>query len=137
PAYPNPTTSGAPASAETIAHAQTDYAGSNLENNGIVRKWPRQVRMAQVVSGDGTSNTLMVGEKRLRVNAIGGFQSDDNEGYSSGWDHDVMRNTNKQPLPDYTASSGDGNQRFGSSHTAGFNIVLADGSVKTISFSIN
>jgi len=125
----------------TYGHAQTDYAGSNLDNNGIVRYSPDTntggVKMAQVVSADGTSSTMMVGEKRLNIAGIGGFQGDDNEGYSSGWDHDVERytNTSYPPAPDTT--SGDGGGRFGSSHPSGFNAVFGDGSVRSVQYSIN
>ena len=54
---------------------------------------------------DGTSNTLMVGDKRLNLKGLTGFQSDDNEGYTSGWDHDVERDTNhpRADLPALTA----------------------------------
>jgi len=119
----------------TYAHAQTDYAASNIENTGIVAYGFKGITMQQIVSGDGTSNTMMVGDKRINIAALNGFQGDDNEGYSSGWDHDTVRYTNQQPLPDPT--SGDGAQRFGSSHPNGFNAVLGDGSVRVIPYSIN
>jgi prepilin-type N-terminal cleavage/methylation domain-containing protein len=118
----------------TYGHAQTDYAASNLENNGACANGFQGHPMAHII--DGTSNTLMVGEKRLNLKGLTGFQGDDNEGYSSGWDHDVERYTNQPPLPDY-AGSGDGAQRFGSSHTGGFQGVLCDGSVRFIPYSIS
>jgi prepilin-type N-terminal cleavage/methylation domain-containing protein/prepilin-type processing-associated H-X9-DG protein len=127
----------------TYGHAQTDYAGSNLNDTGaIVRKNNGSgakdnnglIAITQINVLDGTSNTLLAGEKRLNVAAIRGFQGDDNEGYSCAWDHDVMRNTHVPPLPDPT--SGDGQQRFGSSHTGGVMFVFCDGSVKMIPYSI-
>lgn len=141
--YP-PTTAG--------SHAQTDYAASianNSADNGVVvrtfnhnagdgvlgTKRRDPTRMADVV--DGTSNTLVLGDKRLRRNVLGSFQSDDNEGYTSGWDHDVVRRTDLAPLPDYIAASGTGDSRFGSSHAGGFNGLLCDGSVRFISYSID
>jgi len=119
-----------------FGHALCDYAASNLENTGVVRYGFVGWRLQDVISGDGTSNTMMIGDKRLNLRYIGNYQSDDNEGYSSGWDHDVIRYTVRQPLPDFNGS-GDGNQRFGGSHTAGFNVVLADGSVRLINYSIS
>jgi prepilin-type N-terminal cleavage/methylation domain-containing protein/prepilin-type processing-associated H-X9-DG protein len=117
----------------TYDHAQIDYAASNLDNNGIIPYGYVGKKMTDV--GDGTSNTLLVGEKRLNVALLGGFQGDDNEGYSSGWDHDTIRYTSQPPLPD--PRTGDGQQRFGASHPSRFNALLADGSVRGISYSIN
>src|SRR5262249_33308596 len=76
----------------SIARAQTDYAASNLENTGVIRNGFNGIKMTQIL--DGTSNTLLLGEKRLNMGAIAGPQPDDNEGYTSGWDHDVVRYTN-------------------------------------------
>src|SRR5438067_7300612 len=73
----------------TYAHAQTDYAASNLENTGIIPYGYNGRHMADIQ--DGTSTTLMVSEKRLNRTYLGQFQGDDNEGYTSGWDHDVER----------------------------------------------
>ncbi len=120
----------------TYGHAQTDYAASNHENTGVVRRW-RQGACTTSDLRDGSHVTFMLGDKRLRINALGGFQSDDNEGYTSGWDHDVMRFTNRPPLPDYNASGGDGNQRFGGSHVEGFNMVMCDRSLKYMRYSVD
>lgn len=114
-------------------HGTMDYAASNLEQTGVVGYGTAR-RMADLT--DGTSNTIAVGEKRLNLASLGQYQGDDNEGYSSGWDHDAERYTTYQPAPDYNGS-GDGGQRFGSSHTGLFNAVLADGSVRGISYNIN
>jgi prepilin-type N-terminal cleavage/methylation domain-containing protein len=124
----------------SYAHAQTDYAASNHNNNGVVvrtnsnQTWSSGAPITTASITDGTTNTMVVGEKRLNVLGLGRFQSDDNEGYTSGWDHDVMRYTDRSPRPD--PRSGDGNQRFGSSHPGGFQGVFADGAVRFISFDI-
>jgi len=124
----------------TYAHAQTDYAGcwgTNGTNGAIVQNTGGTDGRTLTQISDGTSNTIMVGDKRLNISGLGGYQGDDNEGYTSGWDHDVMRyaSTSYPPGPDPT--SGDGGQRFGSSHTSGLNIVFCDGSVRLVPYSIN
>ncbi|MDZ7617760.1 MAG: DUF1559 domain-containing protein [Patescibacteria group bacterium] len=88
---------------------------------------------------DGTSNTLLIAEKRLNIGRLGLQQTDDNEGYTVGPDHDAIRSTNKTPGPDPMSSEstvfGDG--RFGSSHSGGLNASMCDGSVRFISFSVD
>jgi len=67
---------------------------------------------------------------------LGQYQSDDNEGYTCGWDHDVVRLCSSPPAPDTNNGSGWGEQRFGSPHPAGANFVMVDGSVKMIAYTI-
>jgi len=85
---------------------------------------------------DGTANVILYGEKRLYLRGLGTYQGDDNEGWTSGWDHDVIRSCTRRPLPDTIANGGWGEERFGSSHPASFNVVMCDGAVKSISFKI-
>jgi prepilin-type N-terminal cleavage/methylation domain-containing protein len=117
----------------TYGHAQTDYCASNLNNTGIVVHGFNGKRIANVI--DGLSNTFVVGDAAKNIKALGNFQGDDNEGYTSGWDHDTLRNTHVPPIPD--PLSGDGQQRFGSSHIGGVQMAFGDGSVRFISFSID
>lgn len=125
----------------SYSHAQTDYAGSNGEQTGVIvptradQTWGDAGSISFANITDGTSNTLLLGEKRLNIANLNIYQGDDNEGYTSGWDHDVIRNTGVVPLPD--RRTGDGEQRFGSSHPGGMNIVLADGSVRFLTFNID
>src|SRR5262249_36137889 len=117
-----------------IEHALCDYAASNKDGNGVVRQ-VQPTRIAQIT--DGTSNTLLVSEKRLNLAFLGQKTSDDNQGYTAGWNYDTVRKTSRPPRPDYRAPFGDGAGLFGSSHPNGVNAVLADGSVRVISFTID
>lgn len=137
----------------TYSHGQTDYASANADgDNGVIVKMniDGSQNPTVVVGGlesiiDGTSNVLMYGEKRVALYQIADYASDDNEGYSSGWDHDVVRGMGdaranpvwtRVPLPDLKAW-GYGDLRFGSSHPAGFNMTLADASVRFIPYNID
>ncbi len=84
---------------------------------------------------DGSSNTLMIAEKRYAIQDLGGNPGYDNEGYICGWDWDVIRRGNYTPKPDPHA----GNPRplFGSSHAGGMNALFADGAVHFISYSVD
>ena len=116
-----------------LLHGLCDYAASNRHGSGAVtRVQPRKFRDLL----DGTSNVLILGDKRLNVALLGTPQDDDNEGYTAGWNSDTMRSTDKAPLPDFNGV-GDGDDRFGSSHPGVFQISLADGAVRNVSYSID
>lgn len=118
---------------EEIEHALCDYAASNRDGTGVVRRFePRKIRDIL----DGLSQTLLVGEKRMNVTWLGTPQDDDNEGYTAGWNTDTMRSTAKEPLADFNGA-GDGDDRFGSSHPGLFHVTLADGSTRSIDYSID
>ena len=111
-----------------------DYAGSNWEMTGVVQQYLPN-RIADIT--DGTSNTLLLGDRRLNLYFLGRVQTDDDTGYASGWDQDIMRRSDVTPLPDYSAPTGNGDLRFGGSHTGVINIALADGSVRTLSYTVD
>src|SRR5262245_34250252 len=77
-----------------ITHALCDYAASNKENTGVVRQ-ARATKFATIK--DGTTNTLMVGEKRLNLRHLGSKQDDDNQGYTAGFNFDTVRKTLRPP----------------------------------------
>ena len=134
-------------------HATIDYAGcAGTGNNGmVVRKGTGPITFASVT--DGLSTTMMVGEKRLRRDQFG-TSSDDNESWANpGWDLEIFRiaardldrpATDRGPSRDIARSKvapcfGDdrdlGLNQFGSSHAAGANLLLGDGSVRHIRFN--
>jgi prepilin-type N-terminal cleavage/methylation domain-containing protein len=116
-----------------LVHALCDYAASNRSGKGVVRRWePR--KFSELV--DGTSHTLLVGDKRLNLSLLGQPQEDDNEGYTAGWNSDTIRQTDKVPLPDFIGE-GDGDGRFGSSHPGVFHVVMADGSTRSLAYTID
>jgi len=119
---------------EPTTCALCDYAASNWEETGVVR-YRQPVRIAEIT--DGTSNTLLVADKRMNRGRLGQPNDDDDTGYASGFDQDVIRMTDQPPAPDYTAATGTGDRRFGSSHTGGFSAVFADGAVHFLSYSID
>jgi prepilin-type N-terminal cleavage/methylation domain-containing protein len=117
-----------------VTHALCDYGGANRENTGIIRQY-LPTRIGEVT--DGTSNTLLVSEKRLNLADLGTPQPDDNEGYTAGWDEDTIRSTDFAPARDFVGVDSDPEHRFGSSHPAGVYAVMGDGSVRLISFNID
>jgi prepilin-type N-terminal cleavage/methylation domain-containing protein len=123
-----------PLTGGTLTHALCDYAAGNWEGTGAVRR-NAPTRFADLT--DGTSVTLVVGEKRLNLRGLGQPQPDDNEGYTAGWDEDTIRSTASAPMPDFQGDGWDRSRRFGSSHPAGVNVVLGDGSVRLVKFTID
>jgi len=122
-----------PLTGTTITHAMSDYAASNRDMTGVVRRY-EPVRISQVT--DGTTHTLLAADKRLNTADLDQPQDDDNEGYTVGWNEDTIRKTSDPPEPDY-AGEGDGEKIFGSSHPSGINAALVDGSVRSIAFDVD
>jgi prepilin-type processing-associated H-X9-DG protein len=102
-----------------------------------------QVTMAAIT--DGSSNTLLLGEKCFNSAFVGSSQTDDDLGWANdGWDWDTVRWGNVQPSPDWSDPKAtgmyDGHESqhlaFGSAHPGMFNAALCDGSVRALSFNI-
>ncbi len=89
---------------------------------------------------DGTSNTSMLGEKHLSPDHYT-VPTDpaDNRTMHQGMDYDVNRfaneNANTKPRQDTPGTLH--NWAFGSAHSGGYNAALCDGSVRSISYSID
>src|SRR5262245_57904874 len=104
------TDAGIPVNEQPIA-SLCDYAAANREGTGIMRQTyrKRRVRLADVTNG--TSQTLMVGDKRMNLTTLGRNHEDDNQGYSVGFDEDTVRSTDAvrnpdwRPAPDFRGSA--------------------------------
>ena len=96
---------------------------------------------------DGTSQTMMVGEKYLNPDRyFDGNDPADDQNILVGMDRDVNGfvgnglDFNNVPFPLLPLQDRPGtglDYQFGSAHTAGFNAVFADGSVHAVNYSID
>jgi prepilin-type processing-associated H-X9-DG protein len=90
---------------------------------------------------NGSSNTMLISEKYVSVPEVGGGKSGDSVGMLYGGSaSETVRYTDLPPMQDgptlianLTIANG---QPFGSSHPGGLNVAFADGSVRTILYSI-
>ena len=131
-------------------NALMDYSASNQDRpdcwdgsfnsgTGVIR---HGMSLTTLDIHDGTTNTIMIGEKRLCLATLGQGVGDDDHGYSIGWDVDTVSRTDFRPAPDPIKNCTVGcdpiwNGRFGSSHSGGFNAAMADGSVRRIGYSVS
>ena len=104
---------------------------------------------------DGTSNTVLVGEKYVSTDLYGGGQWGDNNSWANGSTWISARHSRRAPGRDSPAreeaarrqlpwSDPSGNCRecgmwdfFGSAHPSGFNVVFCDGSVRNVKYTID
>jgi len=84
---------------------------------------------------DGLSNTYLVGEKNVATTAyFSGSDPGDVRPLASGYSSSNVRWGYVPPAPDSAVANP---AAFGSGHHAGWNMAYADGTVRTISFSID
>ncbi|MDA1017726.1 MAG: DUF1559 domain-containing protein [Planctomycetota bacterium] len=86
---------------------------------------------------DGTSNTIMVGEKAMGQDEYYTATCSDNEGYTSGWDWDIVRWGDRTPRRDVLVRPTNCETDFGSAHTSAAHFLLVDGSVRVVSYDID
>jgi prepilin-type N-terminal cleavage/methylation domain-containing protein/prepilin-type processing-associated H-X9-DG protein len=118
-----------------------------VPGGAYLRDMVQPVKIAGIT--DGTSHTLLLGEKYVRSDQYEGGGYSDDHGWSEGWDPDAIRSTCFLPYQDsdgfqFTSlGTGDifGHDKdipyFGSAHPGGFNAVFADGSAHTINYDID
>lgn len=87
---------------------------------------------------DGSSNTMVLGEKRLTPSLYDVGAWHDDKGWAGGWDTDGLRSTACELGPDEEAIDGaSSGYRFGSAHPAGMNAGFADGSVHFLNYDVD
>jgi prepilin-type N-terminal cleavage/methylation domain-containing protein/prepilin-type processing-associated H-X9-DG protein len=120
----------------TLSQGDTTFAWRKMTSNGI--SFERStVKPAQIT--DGTSNTILVGEKYLPADHYAtGNVGHDNESMYTGYNNDEFRTTNAGYLLMRDRAGADsGGYGFGSAHSSGVNFVFCDGSVKSVSYSMD
>ena len=104
------------------------------------------VRIATI--RDGTTTTLLVGEKSFNRGRLGERQAEDDGGFVEGWDFDTVRWGYFPPVPDWSDNTdvtryhNNGTRvadrsAFGAAHAAAFGCVFADGSVRSIDYAVS
>jgi type II secretory pathway pseudopilin PulG len=115
------------------------------QNGTVVPPVPYQINIVRIK--DGTSNTVLVGERNYNMAKPNDSSNwDENNGWCDGYDWDSIRwaynaNTGHDGTPArdrHNSSSGDyWDRRFGSSHPAGCQFVFADGSIHVVLYQID
>ncbi|MFO1003587.1 MAG: DUF1559 domain-containing protein [Planctomycetaceae bacterium] len=130
----NQDNNGIPAGPSTRAQGLSPsfyWDNANLTGVSYLRS---EVKLRDIT--DGTSNTLMLGEKYLNpVDYTTGLDGADNENAFAGWNNDINRVTGTSPLQDRRNTTN--TIAFGSAHSGIFFMALCDGSTRGISYSID
>jgi prepilin-type N-terminal cleavage/methylation domain-containing protein/prepilin-type processing-associated H-X9-DG protein len=132
--------------------SRTDYAGNGGHTSSaqgargvfIRTDFSSPRTFEQII--DGTTNTIMVGEKQLHITGHGLAGGDNEPVFNSGWSGDcdsvrfgelTHQADSEHPIHKPPEFPTFWSMRFGSSHPLGANYALCDGSVRFIRFSIN
>ena len=91
---------------------------------------------------DGTSQTLMVAEKRIHSDLHDVGEWHDDRGWTAGWDGDTMRASYYPLGPDVMSSNTTIDARnyglcLGSAHPSGIQGLFGDGSIRSISYEVD
>jgi prepilin-type processing-associated H-X9-DG protein len=99
----------------------------------------QQVSVARLKGG--SSNSVLLAEKYVSVQESAGGKTGDSVGILYGSSNESVRTSDYPPMQDGQQPASVFNKAnglpFGSSHPGGMNVAFADGSVRTISYSIN
>ena len=110
----------------------TDASGATL-----VLSWRGQLNIGSIT--DGTSNTLMFGEKHVRPNSLRGINED--RSVFGGQNNSIRRmagtgvNGDVRPLSPPQNTSAISNTTFGGPHAGVTQFVFVDGSVRSLALS--
>jgi prepilin-type N-terminal cleavage/methylation domain-containing protein len=126
--------------ADYVSTYGTSMEYDNPHNGMSVDNFEPRLNVGGVT--DGTSNTLMVGEKYIPINR---YQSADwgSESITRGHGWASCRRTWDPPIPDNIGQNSTANwnyganERLGSAHPVGINTVFADGSCKFLKYNID
>jgi prepilin-type N-terminal cleavage/methylation domain-containing protein len=118
------------------------YADTTFGPNNTVASWRSMIAFKDVT--DGLSNTLLIGEKHVLINAFGQQAAGDNSIYNGDDIRTIVRVAGRQtPGPidrPFAASPTDSyrpDERFGSYHIGGCQFALCDGSVRLLQNTID
>ncbi len=143
-------------------NAKIDYAANagqslgDANTSGVIFRTGAGGRVRMTDITDGTSNTALFGEKRMKLDKFGQSYDDNESAFSPGWDSEIARaavadtdtnGTAGRPLswgpnqdirvtnPGIFSDPESGLNQFGSSHASGCQFVLCDGSVRGVRFN--
>jgi hypothetical protein len=154
-AYLGPEAPNPPLVEQTPAHFFPVIVPSEPSNNGLGGR-DHPVTIAAIT--DGTSNTLVLGEKWCRPDQYTDGAPNDDDNVVSSLDFDIVRRGDLAPVQDTNGGVAPNvnnpccswwrdplsrqpaprlSGRFGSAHPGGIGAVMADGSVRTVPYSIS